>query len=117
MMWGHVGGEGSARRANVLSKAHNQIVVLPEGRCWADRSNAREVASTSIRLSGAVKNSVVERLRTFFAARAGENGVGIPPVWVGSQIRLPGSHLMDSASRKPIQTHEGMGDQGGAVAI
>jgi len=49
---------------------------------------------------------MLEGFRFQAAAGAGGIRVGGPPGWVGGQVALPGSHLVDSPSNELTQAHE-----------
>jgi len=76
-----------------------------------------EKALASALSGGACENSVFERLRFKTAAGGGGVGVGGPPGWVGGQVTLAGSHLVDPPCYEHSQTHEGSWVQGGEVVV
>jgi len=60
---------------------------------------------------------VLEGFRLGAAAGAGGVSVRGPPSWVGGQIALSGSHLVDSPGNELAQAHETPWGHGGSVQV
>jgi len=60
---------------------------------------------------------VLEGFRLLAATGAGGVGIGGSPGWLGSQITLSGSHLMDSPGDQLAQAHQGPWGQGRKVEV
>jgi len=60
---------------------------------------------------------MLEGFRFQAATGAGGVGIGGPPGWVGGQVTLPGSHLVDSPGHELAQVHERPRVQCGRVQV
>jgi len=64
----------------------------------------------------AVKDGVFECFGGTLAPWAGGGDIAVPG-WVGSEVALPRSHLVEAARRKLVEAHEGVRPKGGAERV